>query len=568
MAASVAPALQGARTRPPWSRQRAAFLALMALVCGAFAASWLGIHMGFFSLFTGIGNIVHFVGQNLPPQFVDFPRIANEALITLCIAVLGTAFSMVLAVPVGFAAASNTTPHRAVRWVARSVIVACRAVPDLVFAIIFVEALGVGVLPGVLALAFHSIGMLGKVFADNIEQVPPRQTEAVKSTGASRWQVMMTGIVPEVLPTFSSVALYRLDINLRSSVILGYVGAGGIGFLLNEYMGELQFRAAMGIVIVMFVLVVSMEVVAAVVRRSLIGLENQPVGAAVSARARGARRSSSASGRLGPWGGAASFDPRTLRPPWTRTRVQRFCFVAGALAVIVASFVVTKTTPWQAFESLGKIWHTVTLYFPPNFETEGTSLLTGALQSLAVAVIATLGGYFFALPIGLLAARNVSRPWEARTARLLLVVIRAVPELVIAIVFIVAVGLGLVAGALALTVGTVGFLAKLVADNIEEVSPAPREAVVSAGATKPQEIATSVLTPALPMLVGNGLYMLDINFRSVTILGIVGGGGIGYILWQSVNILAYKTTGAIIILTFVVVVVIEGLTNWVRKYLI
>jgi phosphonate transport system permease protein len=189
-----------------------------------------------------------------------------------------------------------------------------------------------------------------------------------------------------------------------------------------------------------------------------------------------------------------------LRPPWARAHLQRSSFVAGALVIVA------------------------------NFQTEGTNLLTGALQSLAVAVTATLVGYLFALPLGLLAARNVSSIWEARAARLFLVIVRAVPELVVAIVFIVAVGLGLVAGALALTVGTAGFLAKLVADNIEEVAPSPREAVVSAGATKPQEITTSVLTPALPMLVGNGFYMLDINFRSVAVLGIVGGGGIGNIL--------------------------------------
>ena len=145
----------------------------------------------------------------------------------------------------------------------RAIIVACRSVPDLVFAIIFVEAIGVGVLPGLLALACHSVGMLGKLYAESIEQVAPGPPEAIKSTGATRWQQITTGVVPQVLPSF---ALYRLDINLRSSVILGYRGAGGIGFLLNEYMGEVQFKAALGIVIVVFVLIVTMEMVAAVIR--------------------------------------------------------------------------------------------------------------------------------------------------------------------------------------------------------------------------------------------------------------------------------------------------------------
>jgi phosphonate transport system permease protein len=133
---------------------------------------------------------------------------------------------------------------------------------------------------------------------------------------------------------------------------------------------------------------------------------------------------------------------------------------------------------------------------------------------------------------------------------------------------VLAVGLGLVAGTMALTVGTIGFVAKLVADGLEEVPPAPREAVLSTGATKVQETATSVILPTTPMLVGNGLYVLDINFRSSTILGIVGGGGIGFLLQQSVTQLAYRTTGAIIIVTFAVVLMIEVIANWVRRHLI
>jgi phosphonate transport system permease protein len=190
------------------------------------------------------------------------------------------------------------------------------------------------------------------------------------------------------------------------------------------------------------------------------------------------------------------------------------------------------------------------------------------LQSASVALVATVIGMVLAVPVGLLAARNVSDRWVYRAARIFLVIVRAVPELILAIIFVVAVGLGLVAGAFALIVGTVGFMAKLVADGIEEVPPGPREAVLSVGATRWQETATSVVTPSAPSLVGGALYMLDVNFRSSTILGIVGAGGIGYLLQQSVQVLAYRTTGAIIVTTFVVVLLIEVVTNWIRKQLI
>jgi phosphonate transport system permease protein len=557
------------RVSPPWTRRRIGFHVLAITILILVGFGWHEIGMGVSPLIFGIGHIFTFLGQTVPPQFPDVSHTIRLALVTVCMAVVGTAFAMVLSVPVAFLAARNTTVHPALRWLARALIVACRSVPDLIFAIVFVEALGIGVLPGVLALALHSVGMVGKLYAEAIEETPPGPCEAVTSTGASRTQIITTSVVPEFLPSFWSIALYRLDMNLRSSVILGYVGAGGIGLLLNTDMGELQFRQALGVVIVIFVLIVLMEVVSAVIRRSLIGMESLPT--AVSSRqrpTRGDRIVSKLSQSCRPILPIGAFDRERLRPPWTGERVQRLSFLIGAAIILGISFWDTKTSPWQPLTQLGPIWHTITLYFPPDFSTAHGLLLTGTLQSASVALVATAIGYLIAVPIGLLAARNVTSPWMARTTRGLLVAARAVPELILAIIFVVAVGLGLVAGTFALIVGTVAMMSKLIADGIEGVPSMPREAVISVGATRTQEAATSIILPSAPSLVGNGFYMLDINFRSSTILGIVGGGGIGFLLSQSVNVLAYTTTGAIIVSTFAVVLLIELVTSWVRKHLI
>src|SRR5580692_3832718 len=138
------------RTTPPWPRQRAGLTALAVAGVAGLVAGWHEIGMGVLPLFTGIGNIFRFLGQTVPPEFTGFPHIVNLALVTVCMAVIGTALAAVMAV-------RNTTIHPAARWVARSIIVVCRSVPDLVFAIIFVEAIGIGILPGVLALGFHSV---------------------------------------------------------------------------------------------------------------------------------------------------------------------------------------------------------------------------------------------------------------------------------------------------------------------------------------------------------------------------------------------------------------------------
>ncbi len=559
-----------ARIKPPWTRQRIGLTALTGTALILVVLSWREIGMGVLPLFTGVGNIFRFLSKCVPPEFAGFGHTIDLALVTACMAVVGTALAAILALPVGFMAARNTTVHPIARWIARSLIVVCRSVPDLVFAIVFVEAIGIGVLPGVLALGFHSVGMLGKLYAEQIEQVPREPREAVTATGAGRMQNIATSVVPQVMPSFSSITLYRLDINLRSSVILGWVGAGGIGFELNQYMDTLQFQESIGIVIVIFALIVIMEVISAIIRRSLIG-SDAPITSAVVGLPRRPTRGDRIVRRIfGPRAeqAAPAFNRERVRPPWTRQRVQRFSFAGGALAIVVVSLVVAKINPLQAITSLRQIWDTVTLYFPPDFTTDRANLISGTIQSASVAMVATTVGFVLAVPIGLLAARNVADKWVYRCTRGFLVIVRAVPELILAIVFVVAVGLGLVAGAFALIVGTVGFMSKLVADGIEEVPPMPREAVLSAGASRFQETATSVVLPAAPALVGNGLYMLDVNFRSSTILGLVGAGGLGFILFESVQILAYRTTGAVIILTFSVVLVIEIITNWVRKHLI
>jgi phosphonate transport system permease protein len=567
---ATAPSRAGpARITPPWTRQRFGLTALVGIAVILLIVSWREIGMGVTPLFTGVGNIFRFTRKTVPPEFVGFGHTVELAIVTACMAVVGTALAAILAIPVGFMAARNTTVHPAVRWVARTIIVVCRSVPDLVFAIVFVEAIGIGVLPGVLALGFHSVGMLGKLFAESIEQVPPEPREAVTATGAGRMQNLATSVVPQVLPSFSSITLYRLDINLRSSVILGWVGAGGIGFELNQYMDTLQFQESIGIVIVIFALIVLVEVISAIIRRSLIGSDAPITSAAAGLPRRPTLGDRIVRARMRPSSAALqTFDRERVRPPWTRERVQRLCFGSGAAVLVLVSLWVAKINPLQAITSLRQIWDTVVLYFPPDFSTDRSNLISGTLQSAGVAVVATTIGFLLAVPIGLLAARNVSDKWIYRVTRGFLVVVRAVPELILAIIFVVAVGLGLVAGAFALIVGTVGFMSKLVADGIEEVPPMPREAVLSSGATRLQETATSVVLPSAPALVGSGLYMLDVNFRSSTILGLVGGGGIGFILFQSVQILAYRTTGAVIISTFAVVLVIEIVTNWVRKHLI
>ena len=155
--------------------------------------------------------------------------------------------------------------------------------------------------------------------------------------------------------------------------------------------------------------------------------------------------------------------------------------------------------------------------------------------------------------------------WLARGWILL---VRAVPELILAVVFVAALGLGPIAGTCALAIGSIGFLAKLVADSIEEIDPGPMEAVRSVGGGWWKTLFSAVIPQAMPAMVGSSLYMFDVNIRTSTILGIVGAGGVGYLLFESIRTLNFDVAGAIVIVIFVIVYAIERLSGWIRSRLV
>ena len=166
-------------------------------------------------------------------------------------------------------AAENVAPSRVIYLAARGIISFCRAVHELVWALLFVTAVGLGPFPGGLALAVHSVGMLGRLFAEQIETMDMGPIDALTLTGASRLQVFTHGVVPSVLPALLGISLYRLDENIRSSLVLGFVGAGGIGFHLLTAMNLFQYRQVATLLIVTFVLVIAAERASAILRAKL-----------------------------------------------------------------------------------------------------------------------------------------------------------------------------------------------------------------------------------------------------------------------------------------------------------
>ena len=209
------------------------------------------------------------VSRMFPPDWGYANRLWRTLWDTINIATLGTLLAVLISIPLAFLAARNTTPHPIFRQLALLVIVFSRSVNALIWALLLVSILGPGLLAGILAIAFRSIGFVSKLLFEAIEEINPRPIEALVSTGASGAQVTSYGIVPQVMPTFIGTAVYRWDINIRESTIVGLVGAGGIGLQLDAAIASLQWERASIIFILILGLVVISEWVSARARKAI-----------------------------------------------------------------------------------------------------------------------------------------------------------------------------------------------------------------------------------------------------------------------------------------------------------
>ncbi|WP_455359547.1 phosphonate ABC transporter, permease protein PhnE [Streptomyces sp. SYSU K21746] len=219
----------------------------------------------------GSPGMADFLGEAVPPDLswdVLEPSL-NGALVTLWFGLLGTTLSVPFSLVLALLAARGTAPSAAVYQAARSLLSFLRAVPDVVFALIFVTAVGLGPFPGVLALLLHNVGVMGKLWAEALEDADPGPVQVLRSAGAGRMQIAAHALLPTVTPQLTGLLLYRLDVNVRSSLVLGLVGAGGIGFLINQSIKLFQFDEMLTHILVVLVLIVAVDRLSALVRRRL-----------------------------------------------------------------------------------------------------------------------------------------------------------------------------------------------------------------------------------------------------------------------------------------------------------
>jgi phosphonate transport system permease protein len=511
-----------------------------------------------------------FVRGLFPPDLsLPFLQVvAGAAARTVAIAVVGTVLSILVALPLGILGTATLfrrglllESEPRTRWgvvlsaqsaLARAVLGFLRSVPDLVWALFFVVGVGLGPVAGVLALAATSGGVLGRVFADLFEDVDPRPLEALHTTGATRAQIFLFGIWPQALPGVAAYTLYTFECCVRAAAVLGLIGAGGIGYEIALSMRLFEYGQIVTLIGALLLLVWLTDTCSSALRRLL--RANAPPGVLAHERLRqGAPRVASRGLVLGIFAAvvlactaAVGFFDRDVFDASTGRRMARF---ASGL-------------------------------FPPDLSPEYLRTLLGPVaQTIGISVIGTLIGVTIGALLGIPAtapdpeddrARGVTlrlRRALRRLCRFALSLLRAIPEVLWVLLFILAVGLGPFAGTLALGVHTGGVLGKLYADTFEEVSPLPLRGLRATGAMPLQILVWGTWPEARRMLVSYTILRWEMNLRVSTVVGLAGGGGIGIELYNSMQLGFYPRVATLILVVFLLVAATGWIGDGIRRRL-
>lgn len=483
--------------------------------------------------------------------------LARPLAETVAIGVAGMGLALALGVPLALAATSPAVraacggrpgPLARAPWLASRLLLGLmRSVPEVVWALVFVRAVGLGPAPGVLAIGIAYGGVIGKVFAEILESTPRAAAAALAAAGAPPRRALLFGVVPAARPLLASYAFYRFDCALRASAVLGLVGAGGVGEQVELSLRMLAYDEVATEVLLLFALVAGVDLASSWARRRLLA--------------------------------------RPALLPASLPALRRDAGILAALvAAVLASAAFLRLDPRELLSarSLAGAWAFLRTLWPPEASRELSGrLLPAVAETLSVSVLGTALaaalGLMLAWPAALrfrAAGAGEEPAWRRAVmtavgglARGVMNLGRSLPELVWALFFVLAVGLGPFAGALALGVHTGGVLGRLYAETLEEAPAGPVRALRTAGSGRLGAALFGVLPQAAPQLVAYTLYRWEVNVRASTVLGVVGAGGLGRELYVALNLFQGRRAAALILAVLALVVAVELSSGWLRARL-
>lgn len=486
-------------------------------------------------LYHGTPQILSFVKEMFPPDWAFFQKIMKPMRETLQMAIVGSIVGACFAFPLSLLAAGNVTRTPWLHIPARLVLNLARTIPDLLYAALFAVVVGFGPTAGTFALVFFTFGILSKLAYESTEAIDPGPLEAMTAVGANKLKWIRYGVLPQVAPTYLAHFLYTFEVSIRASAILGLVGAGGIGLLLKNSLDLFRYDQASSIVLFTLVVVVAIDMISTRIRSYLLN------------------------------GSARPHSPARARTiGWSIAVVVTGLFVWSLQGI---HFTGLQPTTWIFTKNiirglLQPDWGYV-------YNEDGEDLIRGILLTLAIAFLGTVVSAVICVPFAFWAAANMSRLRAVSgLGKFMLSIIRTIPEVIMALIFIKAVGPNAFAGVLALGVHSVGMLGKLNAEAIENMDMGPTEAMTACGANRMKTLAFAVVPQVIPEFLSFILYRFEINVRSATLLGIIGAGGIGTPLIFAINARGWGRVGIILIGIVVTVSLIDYISGYLRKRIV
>jgi len=422
---------------------------------------------------------------------------------TVGMAAAGMLVACVVGVPLAMLIGAQIPGARALY----AAMAAVRAIPDLTLAILCVVVVGIGPAAGTLALAIFYTAMVGKVFADLFLAADWRPIEALRTTGATRLMVAFFGLLPMTVTNLVSMGCYSFECAVRAAIIVGAVGGGGLGSELVGTIAGFDYQRATTLILLLIVLVSALDSLSWILRR-------HPRAILL----------------LLPFGAAALW---TWRPETMALR--------------------------HAVTTIGGM-------FPPVLALSAIQQLPRLLlETVFIAAGGTLLAVAMAMPLALLAARNMVPLPVAAATRLLLEALRAVPEVIWGLVLVTVIGIGPKAGVVALGLHSAGVLGKLFAESCENVRKAPVQAVEATGASRLAVAFYAMLPLASGPMAVHTLFRLEWNLRAATVVGMIGAGGIGQALYEAQQLFFYKQMMAYVLITWAIVMLSDALSDWTRQ---
>ena len=492
--------------------QKISFSIISIVVIVVITSFWY-IQVNPFSVLMAFPAFARFFGNNfLPPNFIGIVSNLPTIIDTIFMAIFSTFISAILAIVLGILM-SKMNPFKWLRTVTRFIVSFLRNIPLLVWITLLIYIFGIGHMVGVVALVFASLGFLARSYAESINEISATRLEAIRSSGASWLQIIFHGLMPEFLPAWINWTLFSFEINIRASAVLGWVGAGGLGFLIQMNMELRSFSRAFGLIVVLIIIVLITEAIVNILRKRIYPLPT----------------------------------------------------IVGIIVLFVISAYRLDLDFSRFISRLTNAPNIIRLFFTFNFSAL-PDVLRQLLISITIGICGLVIGFVLSIILAFLAANNIT-PFKPLSWLIkgVIAIIRAIPSIVLILMVVASLGLGNIAGVAGLMFSTLGYLTKAFITTIEEQNYTIIEAKRATGASWIQIVVHGLLPNVWKSFVSWISIRLEANIADSISIGIVGAGGIGMLIDRFNRENNFPSLSTTIVVIFLAMLLLECCTQKARK---